>query len=91
MRSCDWFLIGGDGFNVKLIFKEFELELEEECGYDFIEVIDGLHNNYPSSLGKFCGNKVRSNLFLITKNFSSKLFSDWGRTNFNGRGFGHQI
>lgn len=65
--------------------------MEEECGYDFIEVFDGLNNNYPSSLGKFCGNKVRPPTIILKKNVNLKFLSDWNRINFNGRRFGHQI
>ena len=35
----------------------FELEDEQDCGYDFIEVFSGFDDTGPS-YGRFCGNKV---------------------------------
>ncbi|KAF7272619.1 protein tolkin-like [Rhynchophorus ferrugineus] len=55
--SCDWYLLGTTGYNVRLSFTEFELENEEDCVYDYVEVYDGLDSNRVS-LGRFCGNQT---------------------------------
>ncbi|XP_066250457.1 protein tolkin-like [Euwallacea similis] len=81
MRSCDWFLIGNDGFSVKLTFKEFHLE--EGC-YDFVEIFDGLHSEDFRSLGRFCGNETESELISTEKGMVVKFRSDDRDT---GRGF----
>ena len=46
-----------EGKNVHLSFVTFELEDEQDCGYDFIEVFSGFDDTGPS-YGRFCGNKV---------------------------------
>ena len=51
--------------NVHLAFDAFEMEDEQECGYDFIEVFSGYDDSGPS-YGRFCGNSVRENLELYT-------------------------
>ena len=38
-------------------FVTFEMEDEQDCGYDFIEVFSGFDDTGPS-YGRFCGNKV---------------------------------
>ena len=45
------------GKNVHLSFVTFEMEDEQDCGYDFIEVFSGFDDTGPS-YGRFCGNKV---------------------------------
>jgi hypothetical protein len=45
------------GKNVHLSFVTFEMEDEQDCGYDFIEVFSGYDDTGPS-YGRFCGNKV---------------------------------
>ena len=45
------------GMNVHLAFDAFEMEDEQECGYDFIEVFSGYDDSGPS-YGRFCGNMV---------------------------------
>ena len=37
-EDCDWIIEATPGKNVHLSFLTFELEDEQECGYDFIEV-----------------------------------------------------
>ena len=37
-EDCDWIIEASEGKNVHLSFVNFELEDEQDCGYDFIEV-----------------------------------------------------
>ena len=37
-EDCDWIIEATEGKNVHLSFVNFELEDEQDCGYDFIEV-----------------------------------------------------
>ena len=41
-EDCDWIIEAPHGKNVHLNFLTFELEDEQDCGYDFIEVRDCL-------------------------------------------------
>ena len=58
------------GKNVHLSFLSFEMEDEQDCGYDFIEVFSGFDDSGPS-YGRFCGNKVK----LAILNQSLHLFT----------------
>ncbi|XP_067127393.1 protein tolkin-like [Centruroides vittatus] len=56
-EDCDWFIIAKDNGRVRLSFLTFEVEHEQDCGYDFVDVYDG-RDDSSHLLGKFCGNKV---------------------------------
>jgi hypothetical protein len=40
-EDCDWIIEALPGKNVHLTFRIFEMEDEQECGYDYIEVFSG--------------------------------------------------
>ena len=56
-EDCDWIIEAPQGKNVLLNFLSFEMEDEQDCGYDYIQVFDGFDDS-GNSYGKFCGNKV---------------------------------
>lgn len=51
--DCDWTIEAPIGKNVHLSFLSFQLEYEEDCAYDFVEIYSGLDASSPS-YGKFC-------------------------------------
>ncbi|KDR10358.1 Dorsal-ventral patterning tolloid-like protein 1, partial [Zootermopsis nevadensis] len=55
--DCDWSIEAEPGLNVHLTFLTFELEDEQDCGYDYVEVYSGLDASGPF-YGRFCGNSV---------------------------------
>ncbi|XP_078370345.1 tolloid-like protein 1 [Oculina patagonica] len=57
--SCDWLITVPEGKTVKLSFDTLELELghTSECTGDYVEVLDGNHNNSESK-GRFCGYQI---------------------------------
>lgn len=56
--ECNWIVTAGTGSGrVRIRFESFDLELEQDCAYDFVQITDGFESS--RSLGKFCGNKVR--------------------------------
>lgn len=62
--DCDWTIEAPIGKNVHLTFLSFQVEYEEDCGYDFVEVYSGLDSSGPS-YGKLCGNSVRLSEFYL--------------------------
>lgn len=56
-EDCDWIIEAPAGRNVHLSFASFEMEDEQDCGYDYIEVFSGYDDQGPS-YGRFCGNAV---------------------------------
>ena len=45
------------GLPVKLSFSSFNLESHSSCGYDWVELKNGLNSNSPT-IGKFCGSST---------------------------------
>ncbi|XP_048589480.1 tolloid-like protein 1 isoform X2 [Nematostella vectensis] len=51
--KCNWTLTARNGF-IKLRFKEFDIEKEAYCSYDYVNIRDGNSTSSPL-LGKQCG------------------------------------
>ncbi|XP_034943059.1 tolloid-like protein 2 [Chelonus insularis] len=51
--DCDWIIEAPIGKSVHLTFISFQLEYEEDCSYDFVEIYSGQDASGPS-YGKFC-------------------------------------
>lgn len=52
--QCRWLLTARSGHVIRLRFKEFDLENEKLCGYDYVSIRDG-RNSTSSLLGRVCG------------------------------------
>ena len=61
-EDCDWVIEAGEGQRVRLRFLSFEVEHEQDCSYDYVEVFDG-YDDSSSQLGRFCGNSVSRKIF----------------------------
>ncbi|CAG9862752.1 unnamed protein product [Phyllotreta striolata] len=57
--NCDWTIEARGGFNIRLSFAAFDVEEERGCGYDYVEVFDGLDSS-ERSFGKLCGSEIPS-------------------------------
>ncbi|XP_043283629.1 tolloid-like protein 1 [Venturia canescens] len=64
--DCDWTIEAPIGKNVHLTFLSFQVEYEEDCGYDFVEVYSGLDSSGPS-YGKLCGNSNTSDIVSMNE------------------------
>ncbi|XP_055677103.1 tolloid-like protein 1 isoform X1 [Lutzomyia longipalpis] len=53
--DCDWTIEAETGKNVQLTFLTFELESEEQCSYDFVEVYGGVDDVSGPLYGTYCG------------------------------------
>ncbi|KAJ7379470.1 Bone morphogenetic protein 1 [Desmophyllum pertusum] len=51
---CQWRLTARSGYIIRLRFKEFDVESEKLCGYDYVIVRDGNNSTAPL-LGRVCG------------------------------------
>ena len=56
-EECEWTIETSEGQRVRLLFLSFEVEHEQDCSYDFVELFDGEDDTAPL-LGRFCGNTV---------------------------------
>nr|XP_037270267.1 tolloid-like protein 1 [Rhipicephalus microplus] len=81
-EDCDW-LVEAESGHVRLRFLTFELEHEQDCGYDFVQLFDGYDDSAPQ-LGKFCGNKMPGE---FTSSSGSLLLRFRSDDNINAKGF----
>lgn len=56
-EDCDWVIVAANNGRLRLTFLTFEVEHEQDCGYDYVDIYDG-YDESSSLIGKFCGNKV---------------------------------
>ncbi|GAB6021030.1 hypothetical protein CHUAL_003667 [Chamberlinius hualienensis] len=56
-EDCDWVIEAKPEFHVRLRFLTFEIEDEQDCGYDYVEVYDGPDDS-SKAVGRYCGNRV---------------------------------
>ncbi|GIY55955.1 tolloid-like protein 1 [Caerostris extrusa] len=54
--DCNWIVTAPNSGKVRIHFQSFDLEPEQDCAYDYVQVFDGFETS--PSLGKFCGNKI---------------------------------
>lgn len=57
--DCEWLLVSERGSRLELSFQIFEVEEEADCGYDYVELFDGLDST-AVGLGRFCGSGVNT-------------------------------
>uniref|UniRef100_A0A5F9DTE1 Metalloendopeptidase n=1 Tax=Oryctolagus cuniculus TaxID=9986 RepID=A0A5F9DTE1_RABIT len=62
--DCEWLLVAERGSRLELSFQTFEVEEEADCGYDYVELFDGLE---PAAvgLGRFCGSGPPEEIYSI--------------------------
>lgn len=69
--DCDWIIEAKRGKNIHLSFLSFQLEYEENCSYDFVEVFSGLDASSPS-YGKYCASVI---IFFFSPLFYFQFFT----------------
>ncbi|XP_044235177.1 tolloid-like protein 1 isoform X4 [Ursus arctos] len=62
--DCEWLLVSERGFRLELSFQIFEVEEEADCGYDYVELFDGLDST-AVGLGRFCGSGPPEEIYSI--------------------------
>ncbi|XP_055631741.1 tolloid-like protein 1 [Toxorhynchites rutilus septentrionalis] len=56
-KDCIWHFKTAPGHRIKLVFNVFNVELHQECAYDYIVIHDG-DSPDGHTLGRFCGAKL---------------------------------
>lgn len=56
-EECEWMIEASEGKRIRLRFLSFDIEHEQDCTYDFVEVYDG-DDDSSNLFGRFCGNTV---------------------------------
>lgn len=73
--DCEWLLTTEEGYGIELTFITFEVEEEADCGYDYIELYNGLDNN-AHRLGRFCGSGPREGIYSPGDTMLIRFHSD---------------
>ncbi|XP_062437571.1 CUB domain-containing protein 2 [Rhea pennata] len=55
--ECTWLIVVAEGSSVLLTFSHFDLEYHDTCGYDYLQVYNGVARDRGNLLGTFCGNR----------------------------------
>uniref|UniRef100_A0A8C1V629 Metalloendopeptidase n=1 Tax=Cyprinus carpio TaxID=7962 RepID=A0A8C1V629_CYPCA len=74
-KACTWTLSTTPGHRIKLAFEEIDMEANEECAYDYLEIYDG-PNGRATSFGRFCGSKKTSPVISSGNSMFLQFFSD---------------
>ncbi|XP_068174275.1 membrane frizzled-related protein isoform X2 [Antennarius striatus] len=61
-QMCIWYLSAEDGHVITLSFRNFSLETQDLCEFDYVEVHDGINTNTGRVLGRFCGPSIPPDL-----------------------------
>ncbi|CAL1294950.1 unnamed protein product [Larinioides sclopetarius] len=80
--DCNWIVTAPNSGKVRIHFQSFDLEPEQDCAYDYVQVFDGFETS--PSLGKFCGNKIPPDLMSSGFRLLIRFQSD---DSISGKGF----
>lgn len=58
MEDCDWYIDAAEDKRILIKFTSFELEYEQSCLYDYVQIFDGGIDDPAFLVGKYCGNTV---------------------------------
>ncbi|XP_075714976.1 bone morphogenetic protein 1 [Rhinoderma darwinii] len=81
--ECVWHLQSEGNYGVELVFQSFELEEEQDCGYDYIEIYDGPSENSPR-MGRYCGSGPPEEVYSSGDSLTIRFHSD---DSINKKGF----
>ncbi|NXI70861.1 BMP1 protein, partial [Anseranas semipalmata] len=74
-KECPWAITTTAGHRVKLTFTELDIEAQQECTYDHLEIYNGKDAKAPV-LGRFCGAKEPEPIISSGNKMFLKFVSD---------------
>ena len=78
-QNCFWNIRAKSGLSIKMIFTDFNLEEDDECRWDYVEV----GNSEDDIFGKYCGHTI-PNEFVTDSNTGWVHFRSDGSNSFRG-------
>ncbi|GAB0086814.1 Cubilin [Sergentomyia squamirostris] len=84
--QCVWKITVSHGSQIQIIFSDLDLEKDDSCTYDYLEVFDGKDAS-SKSLGKFCNADEHPLSLQTTSNFAMLRM----RTDFSNQGRGFNL
>uniref|UniRef100_A0A8B9P225 CUB domain containing protein 2 n=1 Tax=Apteryx owenii TaxID=8824 RepID=A0A8B9P225_APTOW len=82
--ECTWLIVVAEGSSVLLTFSHFDLEYHDACGYDYLQVYNGVTRDRGNLLGTFCGRRPPPRAVSSGRELLVVFKSDF---NIGGRGF----
>lgn len=73
--ECDWVIEAREGYKIAFYFNAFEIEDETDCGYDNVEIFDGLHDT-DTLIGRYCGSNVPPEISSTGRHLLVRFRSD---------------
>ncbi|GFT29649.1 dorsal-ventral patterning tolloid-like protein 1, partial [Nephila pilipes] len=73
--NCEWLIRIHPDNRLLLTFKEFNLEIHQNCSFDYLEVYSGDTDSAPL-LGRYCGNFIPQDLFSDTNQLLIRFKTD---------------
>ncbi|XP_015790048.1 tolloid-like protein 1 [Tetranychus urticae] len=74
-EDCDWVIEAPDGYRVRLRFLTFEIEAENDCSYDYVEIFDG-YDTSSRLIGRYCGNTLPPEVLSTSEYLLVRFHSD---------------
>ncbi|XP_015793831.1 dorsal-ventral patterning tolloid-like protein 1 [Tetranychus urticae] len=74
-EDCDWIIEAPDGYRVRLRFLTFEIEAENDCSYDYVEIFDG-YDTSSRLIGRYCGNTLPPEVLSTNEYLLVRFHSD---------------
>jgi len=72
--DCEWTIQAPTSLSVQLIFLTFDLETDENCTYDYVQVFSGMEDTSGPMYGQYCGTQVNILLQLCLFVLSFALY-----------------
>lgn len=77
-KDCSWTIRVPNGQQIMLNFTTFDMEKNEGCTADYLEIRNGGYDAAPL-IGKFCGSNIPTNLPSMTNSMYLHFHSDTSR------------
>ncbi|XP_012968328.1 membrane frizzled-related protein [Mesocricetus auratus] len=77
-QLCTWYISVPEGYGVGLQFRNFSLEAQAECKFDYVEVYEASSSGAFSFLGRFCGAELPAPLISSQHQLAVIFKTDFG-------------
>ena len=76
LKSCIWKLHTNPKYRIALKFQAFELENQDNCMYDYLQIVEGFHDFINTTTNIYCGYRFPPEYLSILNEIQIKFVSD---------------
>nr|AEP25603.1 bone morphogenic protein 1 [Holothuria glaberrima] len=69
--DCLWQISAPPGWTIRVFFDLFDIELETECGYDYVEILENFE-----TIGRYCGQRTPNDIVSRGEELTIRFVSD---------------